>query len=265
MCTLQGTFHLPDVDAAEHPEDQSQDESHRHGQQRGQQAVENKLHQLKHGVASYPHSVEAMCGDGLRDDIFETNLSDHNETEKAQSDQRAVKRADRKVPEDDGVRRRQRLPGIHGADYQSHSLSHENKKVISAVTPDNASLCSFTLKESFHTMYRLYLQVRVDIVWISVRRRWIHLPLLWQNGLYRPVELIFVHNYTGVRFLLLQTHVVGRTVQRQQLVTVRCALCAGLSGTPPRMESSAAWGRGDTTSSKSLSRSASAAQWRPTV
>lgn len=53
-----------------------------------------------------------------------------------------------------------------------------------------------------------YLQVRVDIVWISVRRRCIHLPLLRQNGLYRSVELVFVHNYAGVRFLLFQTHVV---------------------------------------------------------
>lgn len=69
-------FLLPDVDAAEHPEDQSEDEGHRHGQQRGQQAVKNKFHQLKHGVASYPYSVEAVRGDGLRDDIFKTNLSD---------------------------------------------------------------------------------------------------------------------------------------------------------------------------------------------
>lgn len=68
-------FSLPDVDAGEHPEHQTEDESHGHGEQRGQQAVKDEFDQLKHGVASYPHSVEAVCGDGLSDDIFETNLS----------------------------------------------------------------------------------------------------------------------------------------------------------------------------------------------
>lgn len=53
----------------------------------------------------------------------------------------------------------------------------------------------------------------------------------------------------------------SQTEPGEQLVTVRCALCAGLSGTPPRMESSAAWGRGDTTSSKSLPQTISRAQW----
>lgn len=112
-------------------------------------------------------------------------------------------------------------------------------------------------------MLRLYLQLRVGIVWISVRRRCIHLPLLRENGLYRSIELVFVHYYAGVRFLRFQTHVVlsdRQTAQGEQLVTVRCALCAGLSGTPPRMESSAAWGRGDTTSSESLPQAISRAQ-----
>lgn len=63
------------MDAAEHPEHQTEDERHGHGEQRGQQAVKDEFDQLKHGVASYPHSVEAVCGDGLSDDIFETNLS----------------------------------------------------------------------------------------------------------------------------------------------------------------------------------------------
>lgn len=70
-------FSLPDVDAAEHREDQPEDERHGHGQQRGQQPVEDEFDQLKRGVASYPHFVEAVSGDGLCDDIFETNLSGH--------------------------------------------------------------------------------------------------------------------------------------------------------------------------------------------
>lgn len=51
---------LPDVDAAEHPEDHSEEESHGHGQQRGQQAVKDEFDQLERSVASYPHSVEAV-------------------------------------------------------------------------------------------------------------------------------------------------------------------------------------------------------------
>lgn len=65
------------MDAAEHPEDQSEDERHGHGQQCGQQAVKDEFDQLKRGVASDPHFVEAVRGDGLRDDIFETDLLDH--------------------------------------------------------------------------------------------------------------------------------------------------------------------------------------------
>lgn len=69
------SFSLPDVDAAQYSERHTEDESHGHGQQRGQQAVKDELDQLKGGVASYPHSVEAVRGRGLRDDIFKTNLS----------------------------------------------------------------------------------------------------------------------------------------------------------------------------------------------
>lgn len=71
--------------AAQHPEHHTEDESHGHSQQRGQQAVKDELDQLKGGVASYPHSVEAVRGRGLRDDIFEVNLSgqpSHAKTEK---------------------------------------------------------------------------------------------------------------------------------------------------------------------------------------
>lgn len=65
------------MDAAEHPEHHPEDERHGHGEQRGQQAVKDEFDQLEGGVASYPHSVEAVRGDGLRDDIFEADLSDH--------------------------------------------------------------------------------------------------------------------------------------------------------------------------------------------
>lgn len=71
---LDHRHHQPDVDAAEHPEHQSQDEGHGHGEQRGQQAVKDEFDQLKRSVAPYPHSVEAVRGDGLRDDIFKTHL-----------------------------------------------------------------------------------------------------------------------------------------------------------------------------------------------
>lgn len=72
---LETPFVLPDVDAAEHREHQAQQESHGHGQQSRQQAVEDEFEQLKRGVTSDPHSVEAVRGDGLRDDIFKTDLS----------------------------------------------------------------------------------------------------------------------------------------------------------------------------------------------
>lgn len=74
---VERNFFLPDVDAAEHPEHHPEDESHRHGQQCGQHAVKDEFDQLKGGVASDPHSIEAVRGDGLRDDIFKTDLSDH--------------------------------------------------------------------------------------------------------------------------------------------------------------------------------------------
>lgn len=70
-----GTFSLPDVDAAQRSERHTEDESHGHGQHRGQQAVKAELDQLKGGVASYPHSVEAVRGCRLRDDIFKSNLA----------------------------------------------------------------------------------------------------------------------------------------------------------------------------------------------
>lgn len=92
---------------------------------------------------------------------------------------------------------------------------------------------------------------------ISVRRGCIQPGFLRQDGLYRPVELVFVHNYAGLQFLLFQTHVVQSDGAGRELVTVRSALCAALSATPPRMESSAAWDRGDTTGSEPLPRTIS--------
>lgn len=69
-----GGFSLPDVDAAEHPEDQSEDESHGHGQQRAQHAVKEIFDQLERGVAPDPHLVEAVRGHGLRNDVIEADL-----------------------------------------------------------------------------------------------------------------------------------------------------------------------------------------------
>lgn len=63
------------MDAAQHSEHHAEDKSQGHGQQRGQQAVKDELDQLERGVASYPHSVEAVRGRGLRDHIFKTHLS----------------------------------------------------------------------------------------------------------------------------------------------------------------------------------------------
>lgn len=95
---------LPDVDAAQHSEHHTEEKSHGHGQQRAQQAVKDELEQLEGGVASYPHSVEAVRGRGLRDHIFKTNLSgrvSHARTKK-----------DLISADTHGGRSRQRLPGI---------------------------------------------------------------------------------------------------------------------------------------------------------
>lgn len=71
---------------------------------------------------------------------------------------------------------------------------------------------------------------------ISVRGGWIHLRFLRQDRLDRPIELVFIHNYAGVQFLLFQTHVVQSDGAGRELVTVRSALCAALSATPPARE-----------------------------
>lgn len=122
---------LPDVDAAEQPEQHSQDESHRHGEQRGQQPVKDEFDQLERGVASYPHSVEAVRGAGLRDDIFEANLSHHT----VQRHTMRHSSAANGVCEHDGLTRRQPLPGIHAGDisvaacYMKTKRSHYTQNV----------------------------------------------------------------------------------------------------------------------------------------
>lgn len=131
-----------------------------------------------------------------------------------------------------------------------HNLFWQPELGVVSLAKRGSALCSV-----------FYLQVGVGVVRVSVRRRCVHVPLLRQNGFYRSVELVFIHYDAGVRFLIFQTHVEQSDKPRGQLVTVRCALCAGLSATPPRMESSAAWGRGDTTSSKSLPQTISRAHW----
>lgn len=71
-CRLQ--LVLPDVDAAEQPEQHPQDEGQRDGQQRAEQPVEEELDQLKGGMAADPHPVEAVRGVGLGDDVLEADL-----------------------------------------------------------------------------------------------------------------------------------------------------------------------------------------------
>lgn len=98
---------LPDVDAAEHSEEHPEDKGHGHGQQRGQQPVKDELDQLKGGVASYPHPVEAVRARGLRDHVFKTNLSGHPSHAETKKD---IISAD--THDGGGGARRLRLPGI---------------------------------------------------------------------------------------------------------------------------------------------------------
>lgn len=139
-----------------------------------------------------------------------------------------------------------------GSDFQAFTaqinVSHENNEVTLAVTFDNAAWQTPHSVVSLIS-HQLYLQVRVDVARISIRRRWIRLLLLRQDGLYRPVELVFVHNHTRVQFLLLQTHVVGQT-------TLRCALraahCAPDSAAPRPARKAAPRGAADTASPEPL-------------
>lgn len=85
------------------------------------------------------------------------------------------------------------------------------------------------VKEFFR---ELYLQLRVDVVRISVRRGGIHLGFL-QDGLDRPVELVFVHNDAGVQFLLLQTHLVCSDGAGAGASWWRCALRSAPRSAPP--------------------------------
>lgn len=71
---------LPDVDAAEGREHQPQGERQGHGQQGGQQPVEDEPEQLEGCVAADPHSVEAVRGAGLREDVFKIDLFGHKHT-----------------------------------------------------------------------------------------------------------------------------------------------------------------------------------------
>lgn len=129
------------MDAAQHSEHHTEDESQGHGQQRGQQAVKDELDQLKCGVAPYPHSVEAVRGRGLRDHIFKTDLSgqpSHAETKKD------IISADthEEGGGGGGRARRLRLPGI-----QAQSVTREQKEVT--LSGANGS-CSQSTSRCFH-------------------------------------------------------------------------------------------------------------------
>lgn len=59
---------------AEDPENNPCNKCHRNSQKRGKNPVEHIFHQLEHSMTADPHSVKAVCGDGLSNDVFKTNL-----------------------------------------------------------------------------------------------------------------------------------------------------------------------------------------------
>lgn len=65
---------IPNMYTAEDPENNSYDECHGNGQKRGEDPVEDVFNQLEHSMTANPHSVKAVCGDGLSNDVFKTNL-----------------------------------------------------------------------------------------------------------------------------------------------------------------------------------------------
>lgn len=59
---------------AEDPKNNPRNKCHRNSQKRGENPVEDKFHQLEHSMTADPHSVKAVRGDGLSNDVFKTNL-----------------------------------------------------------------------------------------------------------------------------------------------------------------------------------------------
>lgn len=81
-----GNVSSPDMDAAQHSEEQPQCEGHGNGQQGGQQPVEEELDQLEGGVAPNPNSVEAVGGARLADHVLETHLLRHHDQSRPKSE-----------------------------------------------------------------------------------------------------------------------------------------------------------------------------------
>lgn len=59
---------------AEGPENNSRDECHGYGQERGEESVEDVSDQLEHSMTANPDFVKAVCRGGLCDDVFKVNL-----------------------------------------------------------------------------------------------------------------------------------------------------------------------------------------------
>lgn len=68
--------HSPDVQAAEHREDDPQHQGQRDGEQQAQQLVQHVLAELEQRVAADPHLVEGVGELGLGDHVLEAQLEE---------------------------------------------------------------------------------------------------------------------------------------------------------------------------------------------
>lgn len=71
---LDHWHHHPNMYTAEDPENNPCNKRHGNGQKRGEDPVEDVFHQLENSMTTNPNSVKAVCGVGLSDDVFKTNL-----------------------------------------------------------------------------------------------------------------------------------------------------------------------------------------------
>lgn len=65
---------IPNMYTAEDPENNPRNKCQGNSQKRGEDPVEDVFHQLEHSMTADPHSVKAVRGDRLSDDVFKTNL-----------------------------------------------------------------------------------------------------------------------------------------------------------------------------------------------
>lgn len=69
-------MHSPDVQAAEHREEDPHEHGQRYGKDQSQELVDQVLAELKEGVAADPDFVEGVGQLGLRDHILEAHLEE---------------------------------------------------------------------------------------------------------------------------------------------------------------------------------------------